>query len=211
MTTQVFFDFLCPYAWRGLEMAAMLREQGEQFQLRHYSLVEGNHPDNAEELRWRITEQPLEESSSAKHLKHLQPSLRAFLAAQAAARQGEEVAWRFTLALDRAHHAEHKELTEDTFLEAARQAGLNLAQFAQDRADETGLRARLRADLDEAHEIGVFGTPTFVLATGEAAYFRFEHFTRDPQQAQQLWALYQGVLRNDAGISTVKRAKNRPA
>ncbi|MCD0170477.1 disulfide bond formation protein DsbA, partial [Deinococcus sp. 23YEL01] len=63
----------------------------------------------------------------------------------------------------------------------------------------------------DAAEIGVFGTPTFVLPTGEAAYYRFENLTRDPVQARAWWDLYVTVLRDGAGVATIKRARNRPA
>lgn len=98
-TNEIFFDFLCPYAWRGVEMAAVLREQGEPFTLRHFSLVEGNHAENAKELIWRITDQPLDADGGTGYMSYQKPSLTAFLAAHAAAKQGEEAAWKFTLAL----------------------------------------------------------------------------------------------------------------
>ncbi|MCD0171271.1 disulfide bond formation protein DsbA, partial [Deinococcus sp. 23YEL01] len=86
-TTDVFVDFLCPYAWRGVELAAVLRAGGEAFTLRHFSLVQGNHADNAGQATptWWLTDQPAQEGS-----EYQQGSLAAFLAAQAAARQGED-------------------------------------------------------------------------------------------------------------------------
>lgn len=207
--TDVFFDFVCPYAWRGVELAQVLRQAGEQqFTLRHFSLVQGNHPDNAGQPDpvWWLTDQPAEAGE-----RFQKSSLLAFLAAQAAARQGEEQGWDFTLALFRALHEEKKPLDEDAVMAAAAAAKLDLNQFAADRQDDDGRRASLRADLAEAAEIGVFGTPTFVLPGGEAAYYRFENLTRDPGTARQWWKLYGDVLHSDAGIATVKRAKNRPA
>ena len=45
--TDLYFDFLCPYAWRGLELADVLRRgHGLKFRLRHFSLVQGNHAEN---------------------------------------------------------------------------------------------------------------------------------------------------------------------
>lgn len=208
--TDIFFDFLCPYAWRGIEMAAVLRENGQPFRLRHFSLVEGNHPENNKELNWRITDQPLDAEGVEGYMSYQRPTLNAFVAAHAAARQGEDAAWKFTLALYRLHHEQKQPLDEAAFLSAAETAGLDLAQFAADRRDEAGLRQSLRAELDAAREVGVFGTPTFVLPDGSAAYYRFENLTRDPAQAQQWWNLYQAVLGSDAGIGTIKRAKNRP-
>ena len=40
----VYHDFLCPFAWRGLELLAALEIP---FTSRHFSLVQGNHPNNA--------------------------------------------------------------------------------------------------------------------------------------------------------------------
>lgn len=208
--TDLFFDFLCPYAWRGVELAAALREQGEPFRLRFFSLVEGNHPDNAGNLTWKLTDQPTDAAGGEGYLKHQRPSYGAFLAAQAAYRQGEEKAWAFTLALYRAHFEQKKELDQPAFAQAAQEAALDLKQWQQDRQDEAGLRAALRREFDDAREIGVFGTPTFVLPGGEAAYYRFENLTRDPDQARQFWTLFTQVMHSDAGIGTIKRARNRP-
>ncbi|CAM3771930.1 DsbA family protein [Deinococcus frigens] len=205
----VFFDFVCPYAWRGLELAQVLRKAGEQgFKLRHFSLVQGNHADNAgqQEPAWWLTDQPGNEGNSFQ-----QSSLLAFLAAGAAARQGEEMHWAFTLALFRAVHEDKKSLDEAAIMEAANTADLDMDQFAADRADEAALRTSLRTDLAEAAEIGIFGTPTFILPGGEAAYYRFENLTRELDTARQWWKLYGEVLNSGAGIATVKRAKNRPA
>ncbi len=208
-SNDVFFDFICPYAWRGLELAQVLRQAGEEaFRLRHFSLVQGNHPDNAGQKApvWWLTDQPGDVGE-----RFQQSSLLAFLAAGAAARQGTEQAWDFTLALLRAVHEEKKPLDEDAVMAAARTAKLDLDQFAADRRNDDGLRASLRADLAEAAEIGVFGTPTFVLPGGEAAYYRFENLTRELETARQWWHLYSELLHSGAGIATIKRAKNRPA
>lgn len=210
MATDLYFDFLCPYAWRGVELAAVLREHGETFRLRHFSLVEGNHADNAKELNWRITDQPLEAEGGEGYMSYQRATLNAFLAAHAAARQGEDAAWKFTLALFRAHHEQKGQLDEGVIGGAAQEAGLDLARFAADRQDETALRTSLRAELDAAREVGVFGTPTYVLPTGEAAYYRFENLTRDAEVARHRWELFQTVMHDDAGIGTIKRAKNRP-
>lgn len=204
--TEVYFDFLCPYAWRGVELAGVLRQDGEAFALRHFSLVQGNHKENEKDVQWWLTDQPLGEGD-----RFQQQSLPAFLAAHAVRAQGEEAAWRFTLALFRAHHEHKKPLDEAAIGEAAQQAGLDLGAFTAAREDEAGLRASLRADLAEAHEIGVFGTPTFVRPDGSAAYFRFENLTRDAEEAREWWKLYGAVLDSPAGIATIKRAKRRPA
>ncbi|EYB69184.1 DSBA oxidoreductase [Deinococcus phoenicis] len=201
----MYFDFLCPFAWRGVELADVLRrERGLPFRLRHYSLLQGNHPENPDRKAptWWLHEQPAEGGNAAQ-----QASLRAFLAAQAAARQGEGAAWAFTLALFRAKHERQSELDEQTVRVAAREAGLDLTRFEDDLADDRTLREALAAELRDAAALGVFGTPTFVLPDGNAAYLRFSGLIREAQAAQALWNLYGEVLHSGAGIETIKRPR----
>ncbi|WP_034388857.1 DsbA family protein [Deinococcus sp. YIM 77859] len=204
-TTDLYLDFLCPFAWRGVELADVLRrERGLPFHLRHFSLVQGNHPENVDRKAptWWLHEQAAEAGNAPQ-----QTSLRAFLAAQAAARQGEEAAWAFTLALFRARHERNAELNSATINGAAQEARLDLTRFAADLANDRELRERLAADLRDAAVLGVFGTPTFVLPSGNAAYLRFSRLIRDPEKAQAVWELYGSVLHSEAGIETIKRPR----
>ncbi|WP_261664917.1 DsbA family protein [Deinococcus sp. Marseille-Q6407] len=207
----IYFDFLCPYAWRGLELATALGgPQG--FVPRHFSLLEGNHRDNTQELHWRLTDQDPRAQGEDSFLKAQHASLNAFLSAQAARRQGPATEWNYSLVLFRLHHEQGQPLEEATFQQAAQLAEeLDQAAWQQARQEISGLQAALRADLDTAAGIGVQGTPTFVLESGEAAYFRFEELTRDPAEAKRRWDLYTAVLRDPARIGTIKRARNRPA
>ncbi|TSA85630.1 DsbA family protein [Deinococcus detaillensis] len=203
--TLIYFDFLCPYAWRGVELADLLRrEHGLMFELRHFSLVQGNHPENAQSRHqpvWWLTDQAPQEGSAAQV-----GSLEAFLADQAAARQGEEKRWAFALALFRAVHRDKAELSAQTIQAAAQTAGLDMGQFQTDLAEDGARRAELRTDLAAAAEQGVFGTPTFVLPERHAAYFRFANLV-SPGKALETWQLYVSVLESDARIETIKRAK----
>ncbi|WP_104992576.1 DsbA family protein [Deinococcus sp. NW-56] len=202
----VYFDFLCPYAWRGLELAEVLRQSGEgRFRLRHFSLVQGNHPENPDRKAptWWLHRQEPDNGSPMQ-----QGSLRAFLAAQAAARQGEEAACAFTLALFRARHENQAELDAPTVEAAARTAGLDLERFTADLTDDAALREALGRDLADAARLGVFGTPTFAWPQGgPAAYLRFATLTREPEAARNLWALYTQVLHSEATIETIKRPR----
>ena len=205
--TDLYLDFLCPYAWRGTELAHVLQGCGETFRLRHFSLVQGNHPENGDQdtVQWWLTDQPLGAEGGSGYMKYQRPSLSAFLAARAAARQGEEKSWAFTLALFRLHHEAGRALDEAAFQDAAGQAGLDLARWHEDRHDEAGLRRELRADLAEAAGLGVFGTPTFVLGSGDVAYLKFGKLTRDPHEAQSLWSLFTGTLHSGAQVATIRR------
>lgn len=199
----VYFDFLCPYAWRGLELMKLLDLRPE---LRHFSLVQGNHQENPDRKNptWKLAEQPSEDGPDNQ-----KASLRAFLAGQAAKLQGGEQAFQFALQLFRLRHKDGKDLNDpETIFEAARGAGLDLEQFESDLADdEATLRANLADDLDAAARLGVFGTPTFVLDSGDAAYFRFAKLPESREGAEQAWQLYQDVLHSGVRVETVKRPR----
>lgn len=198
----VYFDFLCPFAWRGLELMALI---GERPRLVHYSLVQGNHPENPERRNptWLLARQPLGEGT-----EYQRASLRAFMASHAARRQGDELAFAFALHLFRLRHVDGSKLDDpETALEAARRAGLDVQRFELALQDETGLRDELAADLEEAAHLGVFGTPTFVLGSGDAAYFRFAHLPETREDAERLWGTYVEVLSNPARIETIKRPR----
>ena len=205
--TDVYFDFLCPYAWRGLELADVLRrEHGLKFRLRHFSLVQGNHAENPDRKypAWWLTDQVAGQGG-----EYQAGSLNAFLAGQAAMRQPEDAAWAFTLGLLRARHAgpEKADLANDSTVRAAAEGTLDAAQFVSDLADQDGLRAALREDLQASASLGVFGTPTYHLPDGNIAYFRFANLVTEPVAALDLWTLYTKVLTDGARIETIKRAK----
>jgi predicted DsbA family dithiol-disulfide isomerase len=199
---KIYLDYLCPFAWRGLELAYVVAPQlGLDLEIRHYSLEQGNHPENAGRPRkapvWKLAEQPLESS----------PSLRAFLASHAARQQGKAAHLRFALELFRLRHQERRRLDDETLVEAVGRAGLDLERFMADLEDEESRRLELAADLEAAGELGVFGTPTFVLPSGDAAYFRFTQLTTEPELAVNLWELFTSVLHNGAHIETIKRPR----
>ena len=196
----VYLDYLCPFAWRGLELAYVAAPQlGLDLTLRHFSLEQGNHPDNQglpkKAPAWKLVEQPLDGP----------PSLRAFLASHAARQQGKAPHLRFALELLRLRHQERRRLDEETLVEAVGRAGLDLERFMADLEDEESRRLELAADLEAAGELGVFATPTFVLPSGDAAYFRFTQLTTEPELAVNLWELLTAVLHNGAHIETIRR------
>jgi predicted DsbA family dithiol-disulfide isomerase len=202
-TVTIYLDYLCPYAWRGLELAYVVAPQlGLDLVIHHYSLEQGNHPENASLPRnaptWKLAEQPLEGAKS----------LQAFLASHAARQQGKAAHLRFALELFRLRHQERRKLDEDqTLVDAVSRAGLDLERFMADLEDEESRRLELARDLEQAGELGVFGTPTFVLSSGDAAYFRFTQLTTEPELALNLWELFTAVLYNGAYIETIRRPR----
>ena len=219
--TDVYFDFLCPYAWRGLELADVLRrEHGLKFRLRHFSLVQGNHAENSapQNPERKFPVWWLDQQVSGQGSDHQAGSLNAFLAGQAALRQSEDAAWAFTLAVFRARHQPENQQSSsgplgnadfrnDSVLRGLAEQTLDAAQFGRDFADEAGLRASLHADLQASASLGVFGTPTFHLPDGNIAYFRFANLVTQSAAALALWNVYTSVLTDGARIETIKRAK----
>ena len=206
----VYYDFLCPFAWRGLELLAALEVP---FTSRHFSLVQGNHPDNNGLPRnapaWKLADQTLNDSANAGLPAYLNVdgSLEAFFASHAALHQGREAHLRFALELFRARHRDAKTLNTETALEAAQTAKLDMDAFKAALKDEPARRAELAIDLEAAGKLGVFGTPTIQLETGDIAYFRFSNLPESQEAKLEAWKLFEGTLRSEARIETIKRAK----
>jgi predicted DsbA family dithiol-disulfide isomerase len=198
----VYFDFLCPFAWRGLELLASLELD---FTPRHYSLVQGNHAENAGLPRhapvWKLAEQPLESGGNTA------ASLEAFLGSHAAQQQGQAAHQRFILELFRARHQDKKDFNAQTVLEAATSANLDLPAFQVALANQAARRAELATDLEMAGELAVFGTPTIQLESGAAAYFRFAKLPEEKSAQQALWQIFQSALESGAQIETIKRPR----
>ncbi|MDX2005297.1 MAG: DsbA family protein [Meiothermus sp.] len=211
-TVTVYFDYLCPFAWRGLELLNVVAPlEGFDLELRHFSLVQGNHADNANLPRsapaWKLAEQPME-ALRGDPSPFRYGGMMAFLASHAAAQQGKAAHLSFALELFRLRHREKAELHEpSTLILAAERAGLGVGRFQDDLAEEAARRGELAKDLEQAGELAVFGTPTIQLPGGQAAYLRFANLTTEPEAALRLWGQFVGVLESGAHIETIKRPR----
>ena len=131
---------------------------------------------------WKVWEQPDE---------HERRSLVAAMAGEAAKRQGADAFGRFHLALLTARHGGEGRLPlneEEPIVRIAEKAGLDADRFRQDLRDRSLIDIIARDHTEAAETHGVFGTPTFVFETGNAAYLKtfippeedsvafFEHF-----------------------------------
>lgn len=195
----VYFDYVCPYAWRGAELAeTVARKLGITFEWRHYSLFQGDHTEDDGWQLWNERIDPADENGT----KGLLP----FLASCAARRQGEGAFRIFRLGLLRARHCEHRPLDLATIRFVAECAGLHLPKFDDDLANPEG-RTLLAREHHLAVNANVFGTPTFVFPDGHAAYLRIREIPSSEREAVALFRDYRELLENYPYIETVRRPR----
>jgi len=196
----VYFDYLCPYAWRGAEVAELVGDElGLRFDWRHFSLYQANHRG----APWHVWNQRLDDADETGSM-----GLLPFLASIAARKQGREPFDRFRLALLRARHRDRAPLTRDLMLACAETAQLHLACFEQDLADPEG-RTALAQEHCRAAGDDIFGTPTFVFPNGHAAYFRLRAVPADRDEAVALFQNFHDLLTRYPYLETVRRPRAR--
>ncbi len=197
----VYFDYLCPYAWRGAEVVELVADELElSFDWRHFSLYQANYRGDA---RWHVWNQKLDEADETGS-KGLLP----FLASTAARRQGREGFDRFRLALLRARHRDRQPFSRALTFSCAESAGLHMACFERD-FDDPELRTALAQEHCRAAREDVFGTPTFAFADGHSAYFRLRELPIDRAEAVALFRGFHELLTRYPYLETVRRPRAR--
>lgn len=200
-TVTVFFDYLCPYAWRAAELAERVSESLDVgFAWSHFSLYQANHVGADGWQLWNDRIDPEDPSGS----KGLLP----FLASTAARAQGAGAFDAYRSALLRARHRDHRPLNRDTVHEVAEETGLHLACFERDLADPEA-RTRLAHEHHRAAALHVFGTPTFRFSTGDTAYVRLKAVPPEGAPAVELFRRVRGMLTDYPYLETLKRPRHR--
>jgi predicted DsbA family dithiol-disulfide isomerase len=197
----VYFDYLCPFAWRGAEVAEIVGEQtGLRFEWHHFSLYQSNYRGDD---RWQLWNDPIvaDDGSGGK-------GLVPFLASCAARKQGGARFDAFRLALMRARHRDHRPLDVATIREVAAESGLHVPRFDNDLSDPE-CRTVLAQEHHEATCRDVFGTPTFFFQEGQGAYFRIRELPRDSGEALSLFEDFRTMLEEYPYLETVKRPRPR--
>jgi predicted DsbA family dithiol-disulfide isomerase len=194
----VYFDYLCPFAWRGAEVAERVAETLElQFKWHHFSLYQSNSKNNGWQL-WNETIDPHDESGT----KGLLP----FLASCAARQQGRELFNSFRLETLRARHRDCLPLNLETLTRTAQTVGLDMSEFNKELGNpET--RTRIAQEHHAAKALSVFGTPTFHFANGDLAYFRISQLPQNPEEAIELFRDYRNLLETYPYLETIKRPR----
>ena len=161
----VYFDYLCPWAYRGAEFLRDVREQvGDDTLKINWRFFPLEQVNSQEGEGWKLWEQPDDYQSRG---------LEGFRASVAARQQGEELFDRFHQLWFQARHGGFRlNGRRPSIVDVAREAGLNIERFEKDLADRS-LLSKIGEDYELGRETyGVFGTPTIIFPGGEAAYLK---------------------------------------
>jgi predicted DsbA family dithiol-disulfide isomerase len=199
-TVTVFFDYLCPFAWRAAELAERVAAPLDlRFAWSHFSLYQSNHPAGDGWQLWNQRVDPNDPTGGK--------GLLAFLASTAARRQGPEAFDAFRLALLRARHRDHRPLDRPTVVDVAAGAGLHMACFERELADPEG-RTQLAKEHHEAAALHVFGTPTLRFPSGDTAYLRLKQLPEDGEASLELFRRVRAMLADYPYLETLKRPRH---
>lgn len=138
-----------------------------------FSLEQANSKEGPE---WKAWEQP--------------EALLSLRAGEAARRQGPTAFDAYLLALLKARHEDRRDLAEEeTIIDAARTAGLDVARFREDLADKDLLEDIGRSHTRAVEEFGVFGVPTFVFPNGASTFLK-AYRPKDEEAVEMFDALW---------------------
>lgn len=195
-----YFDYLCPFAWRGAEVAEFAAAGLDlSFDWRHFSLVQANSKEPDFQI-WNEKLSPEDPSGNG--------GLLPFLASSAARRQGCAVYDAFRLELLRARHRDHLPFTTGTIMTVAVRVGMDAERFESDLRDPE-LRTQLAQEHYQARKLYVFGTPTFHFCdTGDVSYFRIRELPGSRDEAVALFERFHSLLADYPYLETVKRPRN---
>ncbi len=201
----VYFDYICPYAWRLAEVLELLTEPlGLEVSWEHFSLYQHDHELNGRQGgTWQLWNEPLELENGSS-CKGLLP----FLASQAARKQGPQLFHDFRLGLQRAAHRNYQTLSMSTIMSVAERSGLHLARFQDDLANPE-CRTVLAQEHGRAAAKDVFGTPTVVFPGGEMAYVRLAELPHSQQEARDLFQDTRRMLERYPYLQTVRRPRSK--
>ena len=193
----IYFDYLCPYAWRGAEFVKMIEEPlGLSFDWRHYSLHQGNYKGDD---GWKLWEDAVDADS-----KNGSKGLIPFLASHYVKENMPEQYDDFRLNLQRLAHKDSQ-----GFRLSVVKAALKAADISGDiEFDTDAMRKRFKTAHEEAVSKNVVATPTFFLDDKNASYFRIGEMPTTETEAVELFQHYVDMLTKYPYLETLRRPKN---
>jgi len=193
-TITAYYDYLCPFAYRGMEIAEIVAKPlNLNFNWQHYSLYQGNHQEND---NWKLWQDKLKTNE-----KDGGKGLLPFLASYAAKKQGENDTFRLNLA--RAFHKEGRPYSLETILEIARASNLDMTTFETELSNPKH-REALERDHNAAITNQVFATPSFAFGDN-LAYFKITELPETNQEAIDLFNDYKTLLERYPYLQNVRR------
>ena len=175
----------------------MKQETGEEVDVewRPFSLDQVNQKVGEDYLAW---DEPDE---------NLAPALWGHRAGIAAKRQGKEALQRFMPLLLKARHIDRLDLSDkDALKGVAKEAGLDLEQFAKDLEDRSTLDEVAASHQEAVNELGIFGTPTLVFPNGGTSFLKMSRLaTTSKEQAARAFHSVMDLMEGDLFIGEVKR------
>lgn len=194
-TIDVYSDYTCPTSWAAVRWLDQVQEVlGDRLQVTYRAFP--LEQVNAKDPDFKVWEHANDGKSS---------TMRAFQAAHAASKQGEEAFRKMNDGLYARRHVDGRNLAGQRVLEkTAEEAGLDMDRFREDlKSDE--VFAIVRDDyLKGRDEIGVFGTPTLVFDNGNAAYLKFTwHDT--PEEAVNFFYEFVDIVQDRPKVLEIKR------
>lgn len=188
VTVDVYYDFLCPWAFRGSEwLRDVQNELGHdnlKINWRYFPLEQVNSEGGPD---WKLWEQPDDYESRG---------LGMFRGALAAWNQDQgEKFDKFHQLMFQTRHGEFTvEGRRPDVREVAELAGLDMEQFDRDYADRS-LMSRIGEDYEHARaSVGVFGVPTLVFENNESAYIKMLP-KPEKSEAVNVWnEIYQTIV-----------------
>lgn len=191
----VYSDYTCPTSWaaeRWLSQVKKLLGDRLRVTYRAFPLEQVNQQDPD----LKVWEYPNDGKSS---------TMRAYQAAHAAKKQGEEAFNKVQDGLYTRRHVDGRNLAGQRVLEGiAKDAGLDMDRFREDlQADEVFPIVR-EEYLKGKNEIGVFGTPTIVFDNGNAAYLKFTWHGTD-EEALEFFHDFVATVRDRPEVLEIKR------
>jgi predicted DsbA family dithiol-disulfide isomerase len=166
VSVDVYFDFLCPWAYRGSEFLRDVRDQlgADKLKInwRYFPLEQVNSDAGPD---WKLWEQ--NDDYESRGLGMFRANLAAWNQDQ-----GEKFE-KFHQLMFQTRHGDFTDNGERPEpRRVAELAGLDMEQFDRDVADRS-LLGKIGEDYEYARsEIGVFGVPTLVFENNEAAYIK---------------------------------------
>ncbi len=195
-TVTVYFDYLCPYAYRAMELSTMLTEPLKlEFNWSNYSLHQGNYQGNG----WFLWENKLNLND-----KDGGKGLLPFLASYAVRKQSESSFGLYRLMLMRAYHRDGKPYSINTIMDVAEQVGLDL-DLLERELDTEITRKMLAKDHQHAIKKQVFASPTFEFKNNNLSYFRFSEVPASQDKAINFFLDYKNILERYPYIQSIRR------